>query len=1140
MKPLNLCYYSATASELTSLSQGVQGFLDAGYGLTIAARTQSQLFDRRQIQAFVKRALQADVIFLSLHGGKASYPAFDSLLQEREEKRSRREKTPHLHIQAVGGDDESLFLAQQHADGFGSQDYLQLTGYHAMGGAANLYRLLVFLQVRFRGTKTEVLSPEPQPQEGIYHPDLPFSPVRDDYLKTHFQPDRFSVGIWFHQHYNVNQNLKHIEAMVRCFENMNLNVLAVYSNRLIDESLGNQGADQVVENFFMQAGKPLIHVLINAMSMSLTHPAYGTVYPTLGVPCLQAMICSRPYAVWKQSVQGMDVMDVSYQAAQPEFDGNLITVPVANREEDKVDPLTGALLSRIVPIPERVERLGLLARNWARLAGKANQEKKVAIVFHHYPPRNDRIGCAAGLDSFASVCHLLERFRAEGYRVDTCYENGDALAQELLERMTCDGRYLTYDKMADRAGAVADREQYESWHEALPVAIANKMRSDWGDPPGDLFVHEGRMLFAGLHNGHVFITIQPPRVYLENPEAIYHDLHLSPPHHYLAQYRYIQDVFCADAVIHVGKHGSLEWLPGKALGLSEECYPDLAILDLPNLYPYIINDPSEGTQAKRRSYCCIVDHLTPVFTNAELYDDTDKVEKLLAEYQEAERQDPNKLPVLLFLLWEAVTHADLHHDLGLTEDGAKKDPSHLVSTLHAYLSELADTMINDGLHTLGQAPEGDGRVEWITQLLRLPNGRVPSLREAILRHQGYDYDDLLATRGDARPGKKKKTGGQLIKDAHQLARAMVGELSRAGFASEAIENIVVEALGSACADAAQALGYAAQSLSPNMDRTCEEIDACLDGLSGGFVKPGPSGAPTRGQADILPSGRNFFSLDPRTIPSPAAWEVGVQLGDALMAHYQKEGHDQEQAYRLATYRVFGCPPGTYGAGVAGLIESKNWQNQSDLANNYIRYSAHAYGKGSYGSTQTRAFRTLLGRMDATVKNEDSREYDMMSCTDFYNYYGGLIVAVKSQRGDLPVSMMGDSADPKRVNLRSPQQEAKHVLRARLLNPKWIQGMQRHGYKGAGDLSKVLDIVFGWDATAEVMEDWMYERVASTYALDPAMQTWLKEVNPYALANITDKLLEAIGRTLWQAKAETEESLRQLFLEMEGEIEEMSQ
>ncbi|RLB87503.1 MAG: cobalamin biosynthesis protein CobN, partial [Deltaproteobacteria bacterium] len=616
---------------------------------------------------------------------------------------------------------------------------------------------------------------------------------------------------------------------------------------------------------------------------------------------------------------------------------------------------------------------------------------------------------------------------------------------------------------------------------------------------------------------------------------------------------------------------------------------------------------------------------------------------------------PGKLSILRSMIWEAVCQADLDKDLELDEKEAFSDFDLFLEKLHTYLSELGDTMINYGLHIMGKAPENNRLVEFLVQLTRLSNGDVPSLRESILGALSFDYDELLINKGRSLPHFKGKTGGQIIQSAHEKGLAMVKELEQSRFDTSGIDAVVKSRLGHSDANVAAALRYICEILTPNIRRVTDEIESSLTGFNGGFVSPGPSGAPTRGQADILPTGRNFYSVDPNKIPTPGAWEVGKKLGDVLIERclkesgkypesigiivwggstmrskgddiaeiyylmgvkpvwargsgevsglevipaselgrprldviprisgffrdsfpnlverideaarmvaalkespesnilrrnvlrdvqsYMKEGMSEEEAMREATFRVFGCPPGTYGAGVSELVESKNWKTQEDLGNNYIRYTAHAYGKGSYGKQKPAAFRNLLSRMDVTVKNEDSREYDMLSCTDYYNYYGGLIVAAKTVRGKLPFALVGDSADPKRVKMRTTFEEARHVLRSRLVNPKWLDGMKRHGYKGAGDISHMMDVVLGWDATAEVIDDWMYKKIAEKYALDPAMQEWMKEVNPYALQNILNKLLEAISRGMWNADKDMEKELREAYLEMEGEIEELTE
>lgn len=1255
MKAFRLCYFSATSTEITSLSGGVCEYQEKIGPVKVVARTRGQLFDDARIEAFVREAMASDLIVVSLHGGRASCPAFDALIGAMEAKRAEGEKSPHLHIQPTGGDEDAVMLARDHADGFGGPVWETIERYLSCGGSQNFYNLLIYLCNYLNEQNLDPAPPRKPPHEGIYHPDFGGITDTDDYLENHMDPSKITVGLWFYQSYLLNNDLAHIDRMIREIEGRGANVIPVFHIRYPDRNLGNRGADYVVERFFFHKGKPRIDVLLNPMmfSMTLNCPDYAELLKGLNVPFIQAIISMTPRAVWEESLQGISTMEVSFSAAQPEFDGALISVPIATREEMDIDPVTGALLAKLTPLPDRVEKVVGLALNWARLGRKENREKRIAIVFHHYPPRNDRIGCAAGLDSFQSVKHLVDRMKAEGYGVERNYENGDELAKEMLSRMTCDRRWLTPDRMAQRTEAKAGSDAYIPWHEELPHTIQQKMKEDWGEIPGDLFVHEGEMLFPGAVNGNLFITIQPPRGYLENVDKIYHDFYLSPPHTYLAHYRWIRDVFKADAVMHVGKHGSLEWLPGKALGLSETCYPDLSIMDLPNVYPYIINDPSEGTQAKRRSFCCIVDHLTPPFTNADLYEELAKVENILKDYGDARREDPGKCDVIRPMLWEAVSQADLDKDLSITKEEAFRDFENFLERLHAHLGEVSDTMINDGLHIMGQVPEGPLLVEFLVQLTRIANGDVPSLRESVLSAWKMDYDELSQKSG--KPVFGGKTGREVIRSAHEKAVALILDMETVGFDPDRIESIATFRLGEASPPVCEVMKYIAETLVPNILKVTDEMDACLSAFDGGFVPPGPSGAPTRGQADILPTGRNFYSVDPQKIPSPGAWEVGVRMGDALIERHHEDtgrypesigiilfggstmrskgddlaeilylmgvkpvwqkgsgnvtgltviphaelgrprldvvprisgffrdafpnlvelmdqavamvaaldeapsvnilrhhvyrdreelmarGMEEEEALREATFRVFGCPPGTYGAGVEELVESKNWETADDLAENYIRYSSHAYGKGSYGQQKPEVFRKVLSRMDVTVKNEDSREYDMFSCTDYYNYYGGLIAASRSVRGELPFALVGDSADPNRPKVRTTFEETRHIFRARLLNPKWLEGMKRHGYKGAGDISKMMDVILGWDATADVVEEWMYRRVAQKYALDPAMKEWLRSVNPYALQNILDKLLEAVARGMWDAGDQMENDLREAYLEIEGDIEEATE
>lgn len=1254
MQQLDLVYFSTTSNELPNFIRAVEALADSGVPVNLRAYTKLQLETEEGQAVFVETAVQADAVVVTLMGGKQSCLAWDELTAAIET--ARRDGTaPYLHIQPTGGNNEAWTEAADWSDGMDDGRWGELNKYYRHGGQANAAQFLKIFGNLAKGWGLELEPPEVPPTEGVYHPDWPGSPPMDEYLAA-LDPAKPLIGIWFYQNLWVNGALDHINALIRSIEKHGGQALAVFHYRFQDDVVGNKGADWVIDNFFRKDGRPIIDALLSPMmfSLEMAAPRYKGLLDHLGVPVIQAVTTMQPADQWRQNPQGLTAMDVTMSLAQPEFDGNIISAPVASKQQTRRDPASGAVLAEYRPIEDGVDQAVSLALNWAKLGRKANPDKRVAIVFHHYPPRNDRIGCAAGLDSFASVHNLLGRMKEAGYVLEKEYENGEELAQEIVSGMTGDRRWLTPDEMARRAAAAVGPEDHLPWHNALPQANQIKMTADWGEMPGDLFVHEQNLLISGLINGNVFISMQPPRGYIEQADKIYHDPHLSPPHHYLAYYRWIKHVFKADVVLHIGKHGSLEWLPGKGAGLSRECYPELAIMDLPNVYPYIINDPGEGTQAKRRSAACIIDHMTPVMVNADLYEEMAQVDNLIKQYNDARVEDPGKLEILRPMLWRAVEEADLQKDLELSEDQAMAEFEAFLEKLHDYLGDMADTLINDGLHIMGQPPQGDAMVNCLAQLTRLANGDTPSLRQSVIAADGYDYDQLLEKRGALVEG-SNKTGGGLIAEAQDKCLALLAELALRGYDPAQAEAVAEELLGKSHLPTADALRYAAEEVLPRLNGITAEIDACLAAMDGRHVAAGPSGAPSRGQVEVLPTGRNFYSVDPQKIPTPAAWKVGQALGRAMlerhladhdrypqsigiilwasptmrskgddvaeilwlmglkpvwqkgsgnvrgleviplselgrpridvsprvsgifrdafpnvvelidkgvqmiaalkektemnylrahvlddMAAYKDDGMQDDDAFRQATLRCFGAPPGAYGAGVAALMEAKNWKDIHDIGDVFVGWSSYAYGQGVQGVQHEQVYRRLLGRMDVTVKNEDSREYDMMSCTDFYSYHGGLIAAVRSVRGQAPESFAGDSSDPERVKIRTAAEEAKHVFRSRLLNPKWIKGLMRHGYKGAGDISKAVDVAFGWDATADVVDDFMYERLADRVAFDPEVREWMKQVNPTAIHNISEKLLEAISRGMWNADDETHQRLMQLYLEAEGDVEQASE
>ncbi|HET9555884.1 MAG TPA: cobaltochelatase subunit CobN, partial [Actinomycetota bacterium] len=409
---------------------------------------------------------------------------------------------------------------------------------------------------------------------------------------------------------------------------------------------------------------------------------------------------------------------------------------------------------------------------------------------------------------------------------------------------------------------------YAAWFATLPASARAEVTRIWGDAPGEVYVVDaaggGReLVFPGIDLGGVLVTIQPPRGFGSDPIGAYHAPDVPPPHHYLAFYRWLDTSWGADAVVHVGKHGTLEWLPGKANALSGACYPDAALGDVPLVYPFVVNDPGEGTQAKRRTHAVIVDHLVPPMTRAEATDDVARLETLLNAYANAQAMDPSKLPALRRQVWDLLVEAEIHRDLGLDDGVAEDEFDAMVLHVDGYLCALKDAQIRGGLHVLGSAPEGEVLVEGVLAVTRLPQGPVPALRAVVAEALGFD------------PRTERR---HEVDKIEAECRHRVEALAAAGW-ERALDpqdrSTVVE-------------HWICDRLVPALAATPDEVANTLLALDGGYVPAGPSGAPTRGAAHVLPTGRNFYSVDPKALPSALSWDVGRALADELVARHVAE------------------------------------------------------------------------------------------------------------------------------------------------------------------------------------------------------------------------------------------------------------
>lgn len=1094
----------------------------------------------------------------------------------------------------------------------------QAHAYLAEGGPANLAQLHAFL------CDTVLLTGEGFEEPAVI-PDWGYGQ-----RTTVGGPDALRVGVLYYRAHEVSGNAGFAHALADAIDATGRAVgVPIFAASLrnapdeLFEALG--GLDAVVVSMLAAGGA------MNATASVSAGDDDGAWdierIAALDMPVFQGLCLGSSRADWAANDDGVSPLDSATQIAIPEFDGRIITVPFSFKEIDDDG------LPHYVADTERCARVAAIAVNHAALRRLPNGQKKLALVLSAYPTKHSRVGNAVGLDTPVSAVRLLRRLAEEGYDVGDGFgvldiaddaAAGDRLIHNLIDAGGQDENWLSAAQLADAQVRVT-AQQYAQWTAELPDELRDAMATAWGPAPGKLFVNDaGEIVLAALQSGNIVLMIQPPRGFGENPVAIYHDPELPPSHHYLAAYRWLGRGFGAHAVIHLGKHGSMEWLPGKTAALSSACATDAMIADLPLIYPFLVNDPGEGAQAKRRAHAIIVDHLIPPMARAESYGDIARLEQLLDEYGNIASMDPAKLPAIRGEIWNLMRAAEMHRDLGLDERPDDDEFDDFLLHVDGWLCEIKDAQIRDGLHVLGGAPVGPQRVNLVLAILRAAqvwggvDHAVPGLRAAL--------------------GLKDGAAAAAVDEIEGRARQLVEAMEAAGWDAGAADTLHPDP------EVCRVLRFAATEVVPRLAGTSGELDSVLHALAGGFVRPGPSGSPLRGLVNVLPTGRNFYTVDPRAVPSRLAWQTGQAMADSLVRRYlddtggypesvglsvwgtsamRTSGDDVAEVLALlgvrpewdeasrrvsglevmsleelgrpridvtvrisgffrdafphvvamlddavqmvatldepadvnfvaaharadlaehgdqrrATTRIFGSAPGSYGAGILQVIEAGTWRDDKDLAEVYTTWGGFAYGRGLAGAPATEDMRTNYRRIKVAAKNIDTREHDIADSDDYFVYHGGMIATVRALSGADPKAYVGDSTSPDAIRTRTLAEETARVFRARVVNPRWISAMRRHGYKGAFELAATVDYLFGFDATAGVVHDWMYEKLAAEYVLDPQTREFLDKSNPWALQGIVERLTEAADRGLWgHPDPETMAALRQAYLDVEGDLE----
>jgi len=1208
--PGEIVFISAADTELACLSDAVAS-MDESYPSLRLANLMT-LSHNMSVDLYVDAVIRhAKLVVVRCLGGMGYWPYGIERIAETCRRRD-------IKLALLPGDDQP----DATLDGLSTLDREarhQLWQYRIHGGAENDRNFLAYAATLL-GQDREWNPPRPLLRAGLYWPNTDtasIEAIREDWVNG--AP---VAAITFYRALLQSGTLAPVDSLIRALSDHGLNPLPVYISGLKDPV-----SAELLEALFTE-DKP--DIVLNATGFAVSQPGAPrkeTAFDQADCPVLQVVLGGSTRAAWADNVQGLSPKDLAMNVVLPEVDGRILSRAISFKSEARFDPKTEISVAAHEPMPDRVAFTADLAAAWVNLSQTQAADRKIGLVLANYPNRDGRLGNGVGLDTPASAVKVLNALADTGYNVGSAPTDGNALMQRLAAGPTnaLNGRHFR------QGGARLSEGAYRTFFENLPASVRKTVSDRWGDPADDPYRVGDDFVLPVLELGNIAVAIQPARGYNIDPVESYHDPDLPPPHGYVAFYAWLRHTFGAHAVVHLGKHGNLEWLPGKAVALSEDCFPEAALGPLPHLYPFIVNDPGEGSQAKRRTAAVIIDHLTPPLTRAESYGPLKDLEALVDEYYEAAGVDPRRIDLLRDQILDLARATGLDRDTGMD---AAEEPEAALAKLDNYLCELKEMQIRNGLHILGESPKDGLRDDLLVALTRIPRGAGGDGDASLIRALATDlalgdFDPLDCQMGASWTGPRPDE----LADDSQNWRSQGDTVERL----ESLALNLVKKNASAPAEWRQTTAVLTtidNEIAPAVDASGDaELDALLHGLDGKFVAPGPSGAPTRGRLDVLPTGRNFYSVDNRTVPTPAAWLLGWKSADLLIAHHRQthgnwprsvvlsawgtsnmrtggediaqalalmgvrpqwdnasrrvtgfeilpldildrprvdvtlrisgffrdafpaqidlfdsavravaaldesekenplaartkseharlvaEGIDATMADKRAGYRVFGSKPGAYGAGLQALIDERGWESEDDLARAYIAWGGYAYGAGAEGTAEHRLFEERLSTVEAVIHNQDNREHDLLDSDDYYQFEGGAASAVRYASGNQPAVYHNDHSRPESPKIRTLEDEIGRVVRARVVNPKWIAGVMRHGYKGAFEMAATVDYLFAFAATTRSVGDHHFDLVYDAYLGDPGVRLFIIENNPAAAREIAERLIEAQDRDLWRPRS----------------------
>lgn len=1140
-------------------------------------------------------------------------------------------------------------------------NYVQTWKYFFNGGRENIFNMFLLILAEYYDFKVKYNPPTEIPDFFIGHPRSReiFTSV-EDYLKWYDLPywmptngskrkKRPLIGILFYNQRYQNEDTRDLNAVIDKLEEKGIGVIPAAST-------GTENLN-TIKAFFIDGKCPRVDAIISFLYFRIEGGPLGGDYEAFEDLCRQMNVPFINYVCmgystheeWRERAEGMAPMETTLAIILPELDGLIEGILISGNKEL---PQKGKNMVRVMsPIEERVDRAVARTYNWLKLKYKANKDKKVAFVMFNYPPGKDTIGSAGNLDTMESLIRLLDRMREEGYTV-----SGYPRARHEFIRLVTKKNVVNQSHMTDIAKVKKNSfkvplSEYRQWFSELPESCQKEMVETWGDIPGSLMADEEYIYVPGLQFGNIFVGFQPARGVHADPSKTYHDSALPPHHQYFTFYRFLEKVFKADVVVHFGTHGTLEFLPGKQVALSEECYPDIFIGELPHLYLYTCSNPSEAMIAKRRTYAVLVDYMTPPMIVSDLYGKFAEMETDIHNYYYFKEQSPARAKTLK----EKILNDAKENNL---VDIETEDLN--VSRLYNSLNEMKGSMMTKGVHVMGRPLKGDELVDYVLGVVRFDRGELTSLHKSLALGYGFDWDD--ARQNPSRIMKNGKVTGVICDQINQEARDLLAEVFiKKSSLKKAIKKQAPKKLNKETAKKLTETLEFSVELAKKLEEN-HEIEQMIRALNFEFIFPGLGGNPIRSPA-VIPTGRNPYQFNPDQIPTILACRRGEEIANQVIEYYQaenngdypgtvgvvlwgfetmktqgetvgeifhllgvrpkrsgmsdmtgiepipleelgrprldvaveicgifrdtfpvllryldrafkvvaaldepdnknfikkhakviqkaleKEGISREQAEQLSVSRIFGPAASKYGTDVTDLIETSEWEEESQIAELHLSKMCHVYGDVYHAASNLSAFKEVLDTVDVVAQVRDSEEYGIADLDHYYEFLGGLSSSVEavrksksvSGRRTRPVVLVADSTRDK-IKTTDIKKTIDYEVRTKLLNPSWMKGQMESGYRGVKNMSQRMEHLVGWQATTSgSVDNWVWSEMADKYLFDEEVRKQMMKENIWAVEDQLKHLMEAYQRGMWDASDEEIEKLKKIYLEIESEIEEQEE